>query len=341
MDELKNSYHRLGVNFDVFEYESDYAKRSHELIQHLKSIGHVSESDDGVHTIEVVKNNKPLSVPLLKSDGSSLYITRDIVAALHRKENYGFDKMYYVVGSDQEKHFHCLKEIVKRMGHPWADNLVHVKVGKVVGMSSRSGNAVLLSKIIDEVTEVYMESTRNVPTSKVSTADGVEEVGKQLALSALFVYDMKNKRTRNYEFNWNQVMVAGERSGIHLQTTYARLCSLSEKAGLERGLRPYESAEEINYDSISCVEGINLIKAINELELRLSESYELLDPYPLVNHALLLCRATNRARRSDSLQVINEPDDQKARSRLTLFESSRSQLELIIKLIGLQPLKKV
>lgn len=342
LNELKLSYDRLNIRFDVFEHESDHVARSHKLIEIMKSLELTKTLDDGLLVTEVIKNNRSLNVPMLKSDGASLYLTRDVAAAFHRKEKYNFDKMLYVVGADQERHFHCLREIVKKFdGCYWADNLVHVKMGKVIGMSSRSGRALLLSDIVDEATQNYIESTKGVPTSKVSSEADIKEVGRQLALSALFIFDMRNKRTRNYEFDWSQVMVAGERSGIQLQTTYARLCSLLRKAKLERNLTPYDTVEEINYDSICCIEGVHLINVMNALDRKLTESYEALDPSPLVNHALLLCKAANRARQSDWLHVMNEHDDNKALSRLTLFESSRSQLEFIIKMLGLVPLDRV
>jgi arginyl-tRNA synthetase len=345
LSELKQSYNRLGVEFDVFEYESDYVADARHIVARMQSLGLAKAQDAGQNqsylATTVLKNAKLIDVPIQKSDGSTLYITRDIAAAISRKNKYNFDKMLYVVGSDQEKHFHCLREIIKKLDCHWADDLIHVKMGKVIGMSSRSGKALLLSDILSEAAYNYMKSTRDVPTSKVSDEADIEEVGQQLALSALFVFDMRNKRTKNYEFGWNQVMVPGERSGIHLQTTYARLCSLLNKARLERNLRPYNTVEEINYDSICCIEGVHLINVMNDLERKLDESYQALDPSPLVNHSLLLCKAANRARKSDWLHVINEPDTSKALSRLTLFESARSQIEFIILMLGLKPLARV
>lgn len=341
LNELRSSYQQLGIQFDAFEYESEHARGAQEIIAELRRLGHLIETPDGVLVTEVIKNNKPIRVPVLKSDGSSLYITRDIVAALRRKEQYQFDKLYYVVGADQEKHFYCLREILKLMGRAWAGDLIHVKMGKVKGMSSRSGEAVLLSKIIQEATRIYQQSTRDVPTSKVSSELDVERVGQQLALSGLYVFDLRNKRTRNYDFEWAKVMIPGGRSGIHLQTTHARLCSLRDKAFEQMGFKPYESMDEINYDSVYCIEGVHLIHVLNGLARKLDESYQTLDPSPLVNHALLLCKAANRARQSDWLHVLHECDDHKAISRLSLFEAARSQLALIIKMIGLQPLERV
>lgn len=340
LDELKRSYEQLGINFDCLEFESDYARESSNLVDQMRSKNLLKRLDDGVLVAEVEKKLKPVEVPVLKSDGTSLYITRDVVAALARKERYDFDRMLYVVGADQEKHFHSLREIVRKLEHCWADQLIHVKMGKVLGMSSRSGNFVLLSDIIKEATNRYMESTRSVPTSKVLEPEDVKRVGKELALSALFVFDMRNKRTRNYQFDWDLVVLASERSGIQLQTSHARLCSLLARSAAE-GLIPFERGGKLCADAIGCVEGVNLVSQLNELDTALHNSYWTLDPSPLVNHALHLSKATNRARQSNWLRVLSEPDERMARTRLSLFNSARLQLEFIIKMIGLKPLHRV
>lgn len=354
LKELYKSYKQLGLKFDAYEYESDYAKASRDLVEQMKARGLVKQKLDisdkegaAYWVIEVIKNDKVLEVPILKSDGTSLYITRDVTAAITRHSRYNFDKMLYVVGADQERHFHCLREIVKRVvEQEWACNLIHIKMGKVVGMSSRSGNFVLLSKIIDEATERFINSTMNTPTSKVFETNDIEVVGRQLAISNLFVYDLRNKRTRNYQFDWEQVMLPSNRSGLQLQGTYARLCALLERAFDRRGLSVYESTDDIDYgaDSLQTKytkDATELVDCLNELSGQLNVAYDTMDPYPLINHAFKLCRLTNRARRNEFLQVIKESDERKARSRLTLFDSSREQLDFIIKLIGLKPLKKI
>lgn len=340
LDELKKSYSSIGVEFDVFDYESDYAKISIDLIEQMKEKQLVKQQEDGVIVAQIEKNNRVIDIPVLKSDGSSLYITRDLAAASDRKMKYNFDRMLYVVGANQERHFHCLMQLVKKLGHDWYNKLTHVKMGKVAGMSSRSGNFVLLSDIIEETTRQYIKATSNTLTTKVISNDEKEEVGKQLALSALFVYDMRNQRSRNYEFDWNSVTTEGKRSGIHLQTTFARLCSLLEKAK-EAGLEYFEDEDDLNVDAVCCVEATNLLSTLDEIDNILHTSYWSMDPAPLVNHALELCRAINRARRSDRLWVLGEKDEQMARTRLSMFKSAQMQLEILIKLIGLKPLYKV
>lgn len=341
LNELKGSYNRLGVYFDEFEYESDYAKSSIELVKQMKAKNLVRQLEDGVTVAQVEKNNRLIDINILKSDGASLYLTRDIAAAISRKNRFDYDKMLYIVGVDQERHFYCLKEMIGQLGHNWKDQLIHVKMGKVLGMSSRLGNVVLLSDIIDEATKRFVESTKNTPTSKIQNNDSenLEEVGKQLALSALFVYDMRQPRTIHYEFDWSLIMMRNNKSGINLQTTFARLSSLLRKSA-EAGLEPFNSIKDdgFDYNAIDCDESINLINHLDEFDIALHSSYWLMDPYNLVNYAIKLTRATNRARQSENLWILGEADKMKARTRLTLFKCCHSQLELILKLLGLKPL---
>lgn len=338
VSELKQSYKTLGIEFDVFEFESDYAQKSIELVKEMEAKKLVQKSRDGALIAQVQKNNKILEIPMLKSDGSSLYVSRDVTAAIERMKKFKYDKLLYVAGANQEKHFHCVKEIVKHLGYKWHDKLDHVKMGKVIGMSSRSGNQELLSDIIEKVTKQSIEITRKKPTSKVEDEIELRDVGLQLALTTLYVFDMRKPRTLNYHFDWDAVM-SSEQSGINLQTCLTRLSSLLEKAS-ETGLEPFKDNEELLVDAVNCEEALCLIEKLNEFFIQIHTSYLEMDPKSLIYYALGLCSAINRARRCKKLRVVGETNTSWARTRLSLFQSSHCQLELIIKLIGLRPLRK-
>lgn len=339
LEELKKSYSLLGIQFDNYEFESEYADNCGELVNDMLDKDVAYRSEDGAVIARIEKNYRPLEVPVQKSDGSFLYLTRDVAAAISRKQRLKFDRMLYVVGGEQEKHFHALKQVLKRLGFGWSDELVHVKIGKVVNMSTRSGNFVLLADLIDEATKHYAEATKHTPTSKVSD-EQVALVARQLALSAMFVYDLRNHKYHSYELNWPNMMSRGESSGINLQTCHARLCSLIDRAR-SAGLEPLERLDELAPDSIRCVEAANLLGRLNELDASLYGAYWQLDSQPLVRHTLALCTAINRARQSERLRVVGEPDARLARTRVTLFEAGRNQLRLAMRLIGLEPLDKV
>lgn len=341
LEELKKSYTRLNIEFDVHEFESDYVKRSGELVEVMKKLDFVRIVEDGHVVAKLDKNLKEYEVPIQRSDGASLYLTRDISAALARKEKYNFDKMLYIVGSDQERHFHSLKEIIRRLGHDWHTQLEHVQIGKVKGMSTRKGNFVLLSEIIDNMIEEYIESTKRVVTSKVAHHDSeLQTAAEHLALSALFISDMRNARYRSYEFDWSFVVKSNERSGINLQTTHARLCGLMKRAK-EYGLEVPNNEDELTMDALCNSEAISLMSLIGEFDSKLHGAYWFSDSSHLVNYAFDLCKAINRARRSDKLWVIGQTNETWSRTRLALFNCARERLALIIRLLGLKPLDKV
>lgn len=347
LQELMSSYKRLDIDFDVYNYESDYAKSSAAILNIMEAKNLAFHHEDGSIFGKVLKNGKLLDVCLQKSDGSSLYLSRDIAAAIDRMERFNFDKMLYVVGSDQERHFHSLKELIGQLGYNWHDRLIHVKLGKVLNMSSRLGKSILLSDIIDEASIQFYLVTKTVPTSKVSKSDeqALKEVARHLAISSLFVYDMRQSRTKNYPFEWTEIMQTDYKSGINLQTTYARLSSLLDKNARD-GFKPLTNEEcqddsLLNMESISCQEAYNLLSALNMLDVSLHASYWNMDSGPSVNYAIRLCKTINRARQSRDLMVTYEPDERKKRTRLALFETARKHLEMLIKLIGLKPLCKV
>lgn len=152
VDEMARVYGRLGVKFDAYSWESDYRKVN--ILKHLEQMrksGFLQPESDGKESFVVDENTR---APLLKSDGSTLYLTRDIAAIINRQEEFHFDRMYYVAGNEQHQHFDTLFKIAKKLGIRNADKLHHVKFGKVEKMSTRKGNVVFLSDILDEMRDL-------------------------------------------------------------------------------------------------------------------------------------------------------------------------------------------
>ena len=162
VEELRKTYSRLGVTFDEYHWESMYnAKKIENLISELERL-HLLSTDE--QNRKIICLNEKKAIPLLKSDGSTLYITRDIAAAIDRFEKYNFDVMYYVVDNAQSEHFSKLKNILERMQYSWADRLKHVKFGKIRGMSTRKGTAVFLTDILNETKAVMKEKQIRSPS---------------------------------------------------------------------------------------------------------------------------------------------------------------------------------
>lgn len=340
LKELMESYNQLGINFDHFECESEYSDAAKHLVDHFHKKNIVQVEQNGCLCVDIKKNNQIFRVPLLKNDGSSLYLSRDVCAAIERHKKYDFDKLLYVVGKDQEKHFCFLADVLRQFGYDCHHKIIHVKTGKVRDQSTRSGKAILLTDILQMATDHYLESTRSTLTSKVKDTDQVSAVGHELALSALFVYDLSKRRTYDYDFSWKDVMKSSPSSGIHLQTTYARLCSLIENAK-KIGINSNDYTEDSS-PAVACLEAADLLSHLVELDCVLESSFENHEASYLVIYCILLCRKINRAKNSKHLLVTsNFEKPGYGAIRLDMFEKAAETLGLIIKLIGLKPLAKV
>lgn len=161
IDELQAMYGRLGVKFDEYNYESMYsAKDIQDVVDTLKKKNILQAQPDGKQ-IATVNDRK---VVLIKSDGTTLYLTRDIAAAIDRFKKYHFDQMYYVVENGQNDHFNALKDLLHKMDFPWADRIKHVKFGRIRGMSTRKGNVVFLKDILDETRELMVKKQIESPS---------------------------------------------------------------------------------------------------------------------------------------------------------------------------------
>lgn len=159
--ELESTYNRIGIKFDEYHYESMYkAKEIEAIINKLSNKNILETSHDGRKIAKISNRN----VTLVKSDGSTLYLTRDIAAAIDRYSKYKFDRMYYVAENGQNDHFNALKGILLKMDMPWAERLHHVKFGRIRGMSTRKGTAVFLRDILDECRELMIQKQIDSPS---------------------------------------------------------------------------------------------------------------------------------------------------------------------------------
>lgn len=162
VNEMERVYGRLGVKFDVYAWESDYKKANIlECLEEIRNKGFLQTETNGKESFVLDNNTR---CPFLKSDGSTLYLTRDVAAIIDRQEKYKFDRMYYVAGNEQHQHFFNLFGIAQKIGVRHADKLHHVKFGKVAKMSTRKGNVVFLSDILDEIRDVMHQKQIQSPS---------------------------------------------------------------------------------------------------------------------------------------------------------------------------------
>lgn len=201
--ELRQTYTRLGVKFDEFNWESQYGiKELTAVLSVLVKTGHLVTKAEGT---KVVRLNDQRTVTLVKSDGSSLYLTRDVAAAIDRWNRFPFRRMLYVVDNAQTDHFVALKSLLRFMGHTWADDIEHVKFGRIKGMSTRKGTIVFLSDVLDEAHTRMKAKQIASPNTRVPIEEN-PEITDILAISAVVINDLKQRRQRDYTFNWDDAL---------------------------------------------------------------------------------------------------------------------------------------
>ncbi|XP_065084628.1 uncharacterized protein ArgRS-m [Ochlerotatus camptorhynchus] len=329
VDELRNVYQRLGISFDHFHWESQYGINDiAHVVSLLQSNGSLFPQDDGRKIVKVGNRN----VPIVKSDGSTLYLTRDVAALIDRYERFQFSKAIYVVDNSQTDHFAALLSIAQQLDLPYASDISHVKFGRVHGMSTRKGNAVFLKDILDEAENLMRHKQINKTTTKIDVADN-PDITAILGTTAVIVNDLKQRRMRDYEFNWDKALQTDGDCGIKLQYTHCRLWSLEKNADecLDHGT--------CNPELLPEVEALNLICELANYDAALTEAAEKQEACILVNYLFGLCNATNRC--IQTLNVKNESSKEKRIQRLKLFNSSRKVLHHGMKLLGLKPLQEM
>jgi len=328
--EYKKTYARLGVSFDIFSGESQVSsgmEKAFALMQQ-KNLVHVSQ---GATLVDLESHKKGLGKCLIKkTDGSSLYITRDVAAAKERYDKHHFDEMIYVVGTAQSLHFKQLFKLLELMGYEWAGNCQHVDFGMVNNMSTRKGNVVFLDDILNEAKEAMLQQMQENP-GKFAEITDPERVADIIGMSAVVIQDLTAKRIKNYDFNMDRMTQSEGETGPYLQYSHARVCSISRKAGV--AINPQADLSLLTEPQAYAV-ALQLSKFPQALERSLRGC----EPVGFVGYLFDLARAINHA--FVHLKV-KDAEQHVAEARMLMFESARVALNNGMKLLGLVPVERM
>jgi len=224
-------YQRLSIRFDHYTGESFYNDRMEDALDRVEAAGALTREEDGAEMVRLDDFDMPPLI-LRKSDGATLYATREVAAAIYRWETFSPERILYVVGTPQELHFRQLIQTLKLMGLDWADRIVHVKFGHVHGMSTRRGEVVLLEDVLDEAAHKAREKIdENVAAGKLDPAADRDELAEAVGIGAIIANDLKHRRERDIHFDWDQVLHFEGETGPYLQYSYARIMGIIGKAG--------------------------------------------------------------------------------------------------------------
>nr|XP_053648769.1 probable arginine--tRNA ligase, mitochondrial isoform X1 [Cherax quadricarinatus] len=327
--DLKRMYARLNVNFDEFHGESMYnAQKCQEVLNLMEEKGLLEALDDGRKVYEV---NPKRRVTVVKSDGSSIYLSRDIAGAIDRQEKYKFTKMYYVVDNSQTDHFVALFSILRKLGFEWADSMMHVKFGRIQGMSTRKGTAIFLQDILDEAQEIMLQKQQETHTTRDDVRLSGAETADRVATSCILIADLKQRRQRDYVFSWDKALQSRGDTGVKLQYVHCRLASLEKNCGIEFN-------SQANTSFLREESALSLIQDIARFDEILVNSYQELEPCILVNYLFKLCGNINMSLKH--MQVKGAPLEV-AEARLSLFMAARYTLAAGMNILGVKPLDQM
>ncbi|TDH00571.1 hypothetical protein EPR50_G00189930 [Perca flavescens] len=330
VDEYQHIYKRLGVHFDIYSGESFHQDQAQEVVQQLQSQGLLKTSEKGTGVVDLSPAGDMSSVcTVLRSDGTTLYITRDVAAAIDRKAKYHFDEMIYVTDKSQANHFHQLFHILLAMGHSWADRCKHVPFGLVRGMKTRSGEVVFLEDVLDEARARMLHNMSQSKTTK--EMDNTEDTAEKVGISALIVQDFKGPLLSDYTFDWDRMLQAQGDTGVFLQYTHARLRSLIRR---NEGAKAAIFEPSLLFDQTS----ITILQHLLRYDEVLYQSAQDLQPKHLVNFLLKLCHLIASAHRE--LPVKGSKQDV-AQARLRLFSGACSVLANGMRILGITPVDKM
>lgn len=331
LEEYQKTYRQLDITFDSYKGESFYTDKMPAQVQKLRDKG-LLKLDDGASIVDLSAYDMPPCL-ILKRDGSTLYPTRDIAAAVYRKQEYHFDKCIYVTSAQQILHFRQWFKVVELMGYDWYDELVHVPYGTVsvngAKLATRTGNVVLLRDLfgaaIEKVTEIM--ETKN-PALK-----GRTDVAEAVGVGAIVFYYLSNNRIKDINFSMEEALSFDGNTGPYVQYTYARACSILEKAGETDGTpAPAELTLTDPLEKVLCV-------TLSEFEERVRMALRDYEPSYITRYILDVATAFNRF--YHDCAIVTAEDAAVRETRLALTRATKYVLGRAFGLICLRKTEKI
>ena len=325
--EFNRIYKLLGVEFDSLNGEAFYNDKMDEAVQILEDKGLLKESK-GASIVELDDVNLPPAM-IKKSDGATLYITRDIATAIYRARTYNFVKNIYAVGQEQSNHFRQLKAVLKKMGFDWSDDMVHVDFGLVTKnrqkLSTRKGNIILLEPTLQEA----ISRAKAQIEEKNPELENKEEVAHAVGVGAVKFYDLKTDRRNGYDFDLEAMVSFEGETGPYVQYAYARIQSILRKAN-------FTPSTDATY-SLSDPESWEIIKLLQDFSRVVKRAAENYDPSLIAKYAINLAQAFNKY--YAHTRILDESPERE--SRLVLSYSTAVVLKEALRLLGVDAPEKM
>lgn len=322
--EYKRTYKLLGMEFDSYNGESFYRDKTGAVVEALKEKDLLVESE-GAFIVPLDEYNMAPCL-IMKKDGSSIYATRDIAAALYRKKTYDFTKCIYVTGNEQKLHFAQFFKVLELMGNEWSKDMVHVPYGLVSleggKLSTRSGNVIyaedILRESIAKIREIIEEKNPNLPDK--------DQVAQIVGIGAILFNDLYNQRIKDVTFTWEKILNFDGETGPYVQYTYARAASVLRKAGVT------EVDADIDFSVLTDDASMNLLKEMTRYPEVVKDASEKLEPFVVARFAMAVAQAFNKFYHDCQ---INVEDEAVKKARLKMVVLTKYVLKDALSLLGI------
>ncbi len=323
LKDAERVYDLLGVKFDSYAGESFYNDKMEPVIQILRDKGLLKE-DQGAQIVDLSDYGMPPAL-ILRSDGATLYMTRDLAAARYRKDTYNFDKSLYVVAYQQDLHFRQLFKVLELMGYDWAKDCEHVAFGMVSyegqSLSTREGRVVYLDDLLHEA----IGKARAIIEEKSPELENKDEVARQIGIGAVVFFDLYNNRIKDIDFTWERALNFDGETGPYVMYTHARACSVLRKAGSEAAAPDFGALTD------PCSQDV--VRLIEQFPDILKSAVNRSEPSMVTRFAVDLAQAFNKFYYENKV-MVDEAGTRAA--RLMLTDATRQVLKQALYLIGIE-----
>lgn len=320
LKEFNRVYDLLGVTFDSYNGEAFYNDKMDVVVDMLED-ANLLKVDNGATIVDLEKYDLPPAL-IKKSDGATLYMTRDLAAANYRKNTYDFAKCIYVVGMEQSNHFKQLKAVLKELNLPWSEDIVHIPFGLITlngkKLSTRKGKIILLEGVLKEATELALKQIE----AKNPSLENKEAVTHAVGVGAVIFHDLKNDRTNNFDFALEEVVQFEGETGPYVQYTHARAMSILRKAN-----HTVYTKEAFSLTDDDAWEVLKLIENYPNV-VRFAE--EKCEPSAIAKFVINLAQAFNKYYAHTKVLV----EDEAFNSRIALVQTTASILKQGLELLG-------
>lgn len=329
LKEFNRVYDMLNIKFDSYAGESFYSDKMQRVLDELNEKNLLEESQ-GAYLVDLEEYGMPPAL-IKKSDGSTLYTTRDIAAAIYRKETYDFYKNIYVVASQQNLHFQQWFKVVELMGYEWAKDCLHIPFGMVSledgPLSTRRGRVVFLEDVLNKA----VESTLEIINERNPDLENKKEVAKQVGIGAVIFQELFNQRIKDYVFSWERTLSFDGETGPYVQYTHARANSL-----LERG--SFNIGDQVDINLLLSEDEIDIIRMIYDFPGVVMDAMEKNEPFFITRQIVELAKGFNKF--YHNAQIIVE-DEELRKARLLLTYLVKNTIKVGLGLLGIEAPNKM